>query len=142
MSEGPSGCLTIFNYFIEVDFIKSIFSQSGMTLYRRWMSSLERKRRNENEKPKGREAHHEVNRTGQAWGSVPEKSVVDGYEVVTGFHHSKCACGAVIRIDGRGWAACEDCGEIHNDYFNSSNYDKNRSMQEFARLMNYDKIRA
>jgi len=97
--------------------------------------------RKEKDKPKGREAKSEVNRTGQAWKSVPEKEIVDGREIITGFHHFACdECRAVVRMSPRGWAQCTGCGAIFNDHFNPALYDRSRSMKEFARSLNHDRI--
>jgi len=56
-------------------------------------------------------------RVGQAWAQVKVWVVDDSRDVsLLPFSHFRCSrCDAVVRIDTRGYAACECCGLIFND---------------------------
>jgi hypothetical protein len=68
--------------------------------------------------PKQKEVHSPENRIGQAW---KEKTVQvigkcgESYKLFDAPDgHFTCNCGAVVRYDDHGNAACENCGEIYN----------------------------
>ncbi len=70
--------------------------------------------------PKVALAHSFEGRVGQAWGVHKVlKETTDEWgkkkivKVIDG--HFRCKCGAVVRIDKNGFAACEKCGLIYND---------------------------
>jgi len=75
-------------------------------------------------KPHGRLAHSTENRVGQAWraGSV-QVMAEDLYGNVKMFDlpagHFQCRyclhVQKIVRVDERGFAACESCGTIYND---------------------------
>lgn len=72
-------------------------------------------------RPRGRLAHSTENRVGQAWrsGSVQVMGEdifgnVKMFDLPAG--HFQCRhCLTVVRIDERGYAACENCGMVYND---------------------------
>jgi len=66
--------------------------------------------------PKQKEVHSPENRIGQAW-KENEAWVFDNEKYKVGkrpIGHFTCNCGAVVRYDEHGNAACENCGEIYN----------------------------
>lgn len=71
--------------------------------------------------PKARRAHSQENRVGQAWKQrIVEKQMEDRktgkikvFKIPNG--HFRCRCNGIIRLDHRGYAACEKCGQIYND---------------------------
>lgn len=70
--------------------------------------------------PKSRLAHSTENRVGQAW--KPGKVQKEGMDVfgnkkvfLVEEGHFRCKCGAVVRVDKNGFAACEACGYVYND---------------------------
>ena len=71
--------------------------------------------------PRGRLAHSNEGRVGQAWkpGKVPKEGVdVFGNKKVFLVEegHFKCKrCGAIVRVDKNGFAACESCGLVYNE---------------------------
>lgn len=70
--------------------------------------------------PRARLPHQHEGKVGQAWRARTEYQ--EGEDV---FGNKKsfqvevgpflCRCGAIVRIDKNGFAACEHCGEIFND---------------------------
>ena len=92
-------------------------------------------------RPRGRLAHSAENRVGQAWRSGSVQVVgedifgqVKVFSLPSG--HFLCKkCDAVVRIDARGFAACDVCGEIYNDCTSSkpkmTEKSKKRSMGNF-----------
>jgi len=70
--------------------------------------------------PRARLAHQHEGKVGQSWRARTEDQ--EGEDV---FGNKKafpvevgpflCRCGAIVRIDKNGFAACEKCGEIFND---------------------------
>ena len=89
--------------------------------------------------PKARLAHSFEGRVGQAWRARTEDQ--EGEDV---FGNKKsfpvevgpflCRCGAIVRIDKNGFAACEKCGEIFNDRGHEqqmSNRQKKASLERF-----------
>jgi hypothetical protein len=88
--------------------------------------------------PKQAPAHSTENRTGQAWkvGSVQvfvqvHRSTYKLFDMPEGLY--KCKCGAVVRIDKRGFAFCESCGNIFNDRnapHRMSNREKDRQIEK------------
>lgn len=59
-------------------------------------------------------------RVGQAWGrkKVPAEGKTKFGKKITVMvdaGHFRCHCGAIVRIEKNGFAACEHCGEIFND---------------------------
>ena len=71
--------------------------------------------------PKARRAHSAENRVGQSWKEKTRKERIedpkDGKIKIVDVHegHFTCRCNAIVRIDKRGFAACEACGEVYND---------------------------
>lgn len=46
--------------------------------------------------------------------------------------HFRCSCGAVVRMDVRGYAACEGCLAIHNDVARPvSNRERKRRLEKY-----------
>jgi len=103
-------------------------------------------------KPRGRPAHSVENRAGQAWrpGKVAKEGV-DGngnkkiFLVEEG--HFRCGCGAIVRVDKNGFAACESCGQIYNDSktirgteYHMSKAKKKKAMEEFKASVVHQKI--
>lgn len=90
-------------------------------------------------KPRGREARPgRVNRTEQAWRSVPERNE-DGE--ITGFHHFACkepGCTAIVKVNEDGWAECKSCGRIYNDLFSEMEYYKLIGWSRFIKSQNCD----
>ena len=70
--------------------------------------------------PRARLARQHEGKVGQSW-----RARTENLEGVDAFGNKKmfrvevgpflCRCGAVVRIDKNGFAACEKCGEIYND---------------------------
>ncbi len=71
--------------------------------------------------PKARRAHSAENRVGQSWKEKTRKEQIedpkDGKIKIVAVRegHFTCRCNAIVRIDKRGFAACEVCGEVYND---------------------------
>jgi hypothetical protein len=72
--------------------------------------------------PRCNEVHSPENRTGQAWkpGRIQVMAscgtVTKIFEMEHGlFDCRKPGCAGIVRIDERGVAACEICGDIYND---------------------------
>jgi hypothetical protein len=101
-------------------------------------------------KPRGRPAHSVENRVGQAW--RPEKVLKEGVDVfgnkkvfLVEEGHFRCRCGAIVRIDKNGFAACEMCGEVYNDSktirgteYHMSKAQKKKALEEFkASVVNH-----
>jgi len=89
--------------------------------------------------PRCRLAHPHEGKVGQAWRARTEDQ--EGEDV---FGNKKsfpvevgpflCRCGAIVRIDKNGFAACEKCGEIFNDRGHEqqmSNRQKKASLERF-----------
>ena len=86
----------------------------------------------------GRLAHEgRVNRVGQAWSQDKALVFNDFGETsllpVDHFHCKSKACGAVVRVDERGFAFCEKCGEIYNDGLASPPRVYDRRQRDFFR---------
>ncbi len=90
-------------------------------------------------KPLGREARPgRLNRTDQVWRSEKER---DEEGTIIGFHHYKCiepGCGALVRVNADGWAECDKCGRIYNDYYAEYEYYKLIGWSRFTKSLNYD----
>ena len=76
--------------------------------------------------PKSHPVHSPENRTGQAWKQVFVDEVKEDRHghirpIKTPTGHFKCHCGAIVRIDEHGNAACVSCGEIFNDVVKDHN---------------------
>jgi hypothetical protein len=72
------------------------------------------------QKPMGRAGRSVENRVGQAWRSGRVQVIVEdvaGAKLIQlPAGHFQCKhCLVVVRIDERGFAACENCGMIYND---------------------------
>ncbi len=94
--------------------------------------------------PKARLAHSFEGRAGQAW--KPGKILKEGVDLfgnkkvfLVEEGHFRCKCGAIVRIDKSGFAACESCGEIYNDSktirgteYHMSKARKKKEMREFT----------
>ncbi len=52
--------------------------------------------------------------------------------------HFRCRCGNVVRIDVRGFAACESCGRIYNDEGNAKTEMSNRERKRQLERLKYD----
>ena len=52
--------------------------------------------------------------------------------------HFRCRCGNVVRIDVRGFAACELCGQIYNDEGNAKAAMSNRERKRQLEKLKYD----
>ena len=52
--------------------------------------------------------------------------------------HFRCRCGNVVRIDVRGFAACELCGQIYNDGGNAKAAMSNRERKRQLEKLKYD----
>ena len=94
--------------------------------------------------PRCRLAHPHEGKVGQAWRARTEDQ--EGEDV---FGNKKsfpvevgpflCRCGAIVRIDKNGFAACESCGQIYNDSktirgteYHRSKSQKKKAMREFV----------
>ena len=95
-------------------------------------------------RPRGRLAHSTENRVGQAWRSGSVQVMGEDifgqakvFSLPSG--HFLCKkCDAVVRIDARGFAACDVCGEIYNDFSEVkivSRRAQKRRMEEFKYKM-------
>lgn len=102
--------------------------------------------------PKVQEVHSPENRTGQAWKAKEGLACVliwdrkcdppkfkCGDEVKVNQGPVLCKCGGVIRIDTRGYAACEGCGEIYNANIGENLYQmSNRAKKRLNEKLIYD----
>jgi uncharacterized C2H2 Zn-finger protein len=93
--------------------------------------------------PKARPAHSFESREGQAW--RPGKVLKEGTDIfgnkktfLVEEGHFRCKCGAIVRIDKNGFAACESCGEVFNDRktvrgteYHMSKAQKKRELERF-----------
>ena len=55
--------------------------------------------------------------------------------------HFRCQCGNVVRIDERGFAACELCGLIYNDVGSAKTGMSNRERKRQLEKLKYDSRR-
>ncbi len=69
--------------------------------------------------PRGRGTHEFSSRVNQAWRSPLDRDYDPDFNIsyIVGSHHTKCICGAVIRVRNNGFAICENkaCGIVWND---------------------------
>jgi recombination DNA repair RAD52 pathway protein len=101
--------------------------------------------------PKSRLAHSNEGRVGQAW--RPGKVLKDGIDVfgnkkvfLVEEGHFRCGCGAIVRVDKNGFAACEECGHIYNDSpirgteYHMSKAKKKKALRDFTMSLGNGKI--
>lgn len=96
--------------------------------------------------PRARLPRQHEGKVGQAWRARTEYQ--EGEDV---FGNKKsfqvevgpflCRCGAIVRIDKNGFAACEHCGEIFNDSgsmgHRASNRSKKAALERFKYLLSH-----
>jgi hypothetical protein len=94
--------------------------------------------------PKSHPVHSPENRTGQAWkaGSI-QVMVEDKWErmklIDLPAGHFQCGyCLQIVRIDERGYAACVNCGTIHNDGGLEKSEISNREKKRLLESLKYD----
>ena len=95
-------------------------------------------------RPRGRLAHSMENRTGQAWRSGSVQVIgedifgnIKMFDLPAG--HFQCRhCLKVVRIDERGYAACENCGMVYNDGVIAPERMSNRARKKILEKLKYD----
>jgi hypothetical protein len=93
--------------------------------------------------PKSKPVHSPENRTGQAWRAGSVQVLVENYEgaklIILPAGHFQCRyCLNIIRIDTRGYAACVNCGTIHNDGGLEKSKISNREKKRLLERLKYD----
>ena len=98
-------------------------------------------------KPKGRLAHSTENRVGQAWKSGSVQVIgedIFGNTRMFGLPAGHFQCKyclhvqKIVRVDKRGFAACESCGTIYNDGNPAGEKMSNRERKRQLEKLKYD----
>jgi len=89
--------------------------------------------------PRCRPAHSNEGKAGKSWRARTEiQEVEDAFGNKKSFPVEVgpflCRCGAIVRIDKNGFAACEKCGEIYNDRGTASQMSNRRRKAALERF--------